>query len=107
MLTYMLAGNTTTSTLEILKGTLMYKRILSGLGLLGAITVLLAACAIVDTSTTSTGPSVHMGGATFLQSSITIHKGDILNIVDDSASAHIITNGTLAGSTQEPAKESR
>jgi plastocyanin len=92
--------------LEILKGTLMYKRILSGLVLFGAITVLLAACAIVDTSTMSTGPTVHMGGATFLQSSITIHKGDMLNLVDDSASPHIVVNGSWVGSTQKPAKES-
>jgi len=47
-----------------------------------------------------------MGGATFLQSSITIHKGDMLNVVDDSASPHVIINGSSAGSIQKPAKES-
>ena len=84
----------------------MYKRILFGLVLFGTITVLLAACAIVDTSTTATGPSVHMSGTNFLQSSITIHKGDMLNLVDDAASTHIITNGSWVGSSQKPAKES-
>src|SRR2546421_1168059 len=102
----MLAGKTTTNTLEILKGTLMYKRILSGLVVFGAITVLLAACAIVDTSTAPTGPTAHMGGSTFLQSSITIHKGDMLNLVDDAGSPHIIVNGSWVGGSQKPGKES-
>ena|ERR1051326_3809245 len=100
----MLAGNTKTQ--EILKGTPMYKRILFGLVLFGTITVLLAACAIVDTSTTASGPTVHMSGTNFTQSSITIHKGDMLNLVDDAASTHIIVNGSWVGSSQKPAKES-
>ena len=84
----------------------MYKRILFGLVLFGTIAVLLGACAIVDTSTMASGPSVHMSGTNFTQSSITIHKGDMLNVVDDSASPHVIVNGSWAGSTQKPAKES-
>ena len=84
----------------------MYKRILFGVVLFGTITVLLAACAIVDTSNMASGPTVHMGGTNFNQSSITIHKGDMLNLVDDAASTHIITNGSWVGSTQKPAKES-
>jgi len=83
----------------------MYKRILFGLVLFGTIAVLLGACAIVDTSTMASGPSVHMSGTNFTQSSITIHKGDMLNLVDDAASTHIITNGSWVGSTQKPAKE--
>jgi len=47
-----------------------------------------------------------MSGTNFTQSSITIHKGDMLNLVDDAASTHIITNGSWVGSTQKPAKES-
>ena len=89
----------------MLKGTLMYKRILFGLVLFGTITVLLGACAIVDTSTMASGPAAHMSGTNFTQSSITIHKGDMLNLVDDVASTHIITNGSWVGSTQKPAKE--
>ena len=84
----------------------MYKRILFGLVLFGTIAVLLGACAIVDTSTMASGPAVHMSGTNFTQSSITIHKGDMLNLVDDAASTHIITNGSWVGSTQKPAKES-
>jgi len=84
----------------------MYKKILFGLVLFGTISFLLAACAIVDTSTMASGPAAHMTGTTFTQSSITIHKGDMLNLVDDAAATHIITNGSWVGSTQKPAKES-
>src|SRR5713226_7553920 len=83
----------------------MYKRILFGLVLFGTITVLLGACAIVDTSTMASGPAAHMSGTNFTQSSITIHKGDMLNLVDDAPSTNIITNGSWVGSTQKPAKE--
>ncbi len=84
----------------------MYKRIVVGLTLFGLLTILLGACAIVDTSTPTNLPTVHMGGSTFLQPSITIHKGDMLNLVDDAASTHIIANGTWDGTTPKPATES-
>ena len=84
----------------------MYKKILFGLVLFGTITVLLAACAIVDTSTMPSGPTVHMGAASFVQTSIAIHKGDSLNLVDDASATHIIVNGSWVNGTQKPAKES-
>src|SRR5436305_356711 len=84
----------------------MYKRIVGGLVIFGILATLLSACAIVDTANTASYPTVHMGGSTFIQTSITIHKGDMLNLVDDAASTHIITNGSWVGSTQKPAKES-
>jgi plastocyanin len=83
----------------------MYKRLFLGLTVFGLLSVLLAACAIVDTSTTSSGPTVHMGGAQFLQTSITLHKGDSLNLVDDVGSPHIVVNGSWAGSTPKNASE--
>src|SRR5256885_10372811 len=83
----------------------MYKRIVGGLVIFGILATLLSACAIVDTANTASYPTVHMGGSTFIQTSITIHKGDMLNLVDDVASTHIITNGSWVGSTQKPAKE--
>jgi plastocyanin len=82
----------------------MYKRISIGLALFGLLTVLLAACAIVDTSA-NTGPTVHMGGSTFTQSSITIHKGDMLNLVDTAPSPHTILNGSWVNSVAKPATE--
>ncbi len=84
----------------------MYKKIVFGLVLFGLLSVLLAACAIVDTSTLNANlPSVSMGGASFIQSSVTIKKGEMLNLVDTAPSTHIITNGSWVGSTQKPAKE--
>ena len=50
----------------------MYKEILVGLVLFGILTTTIAACGIYDVSNTPTGPTVHMGGANFLQSSIKI-----------------------------------
>ena len=83
----------------------MYKRIVGGLVIFGILATLLSACAIVDTANTASYPTVHMGGSTFIQTSITIHKGDMLNLVDDAASTHIIVNGSWQGNTQKPATE--
>ncbi len=82
----------------------MYKRISIGLALFGLLTVLLAACAIVDTSA-NTGPTVQMGGSTFTQTSITIHKGDMLNLVDTAPSPHTILNGSWVNGAAKPATE--
>jgi plastocyanin len=84
----------------------MYKRVFLALSVFGLLSVILAACAIVDTSTTPTGPSVHMGGTNFLQGSITIHKGDSLTLVDDVGSEHIIANGAWVGGSPKPGAES-
>ena len=84
----------------------MYKKMLFGIVLFGLFSVLFAACAIVDTANLNANvPTVNMGGASFLQSSVTIKKGDMLNLVDQSSAEHIITNGSWEGSTQKPAKE--
>jgi plastocyanin len=71
----------------------MYKKILVVLVALGLATVLLAACGIRDINPGG-GPTVHMGGASFIQDSITIHKGDSVLMVDDAASPHIVVNGS-------------
>lgn len=85
----------------------MYKKMLFGVALFGLLSILFASCAIVDTANLNSNiPAVHMGGASFLQSSITIQKGQMLNLIDDSSSPHTITNGSWVGSTQKPAKES-
>jgi plastocyanin len=84
----------------------MYKKLFLGLFVFSLITVLFCACAIRDASTASSGPAVHMGGADFVQHSITIQKGGSVNLVDDVASTHIITNGSWVNGTQVPKKES-
>ena len=68
-------------------------------------TVLFAGCAIVDTSTMPTGPTVHMSGADFVQHSITIKKGQSLTLIDDASSEHIITNGTWDNGVAKPMNE--
>ena len=78
----------------------MYKKILVGLVLFGILTTTIAACGIYDQSNLPTGPTVHMGGANFLESSITISKGQSINLIDDVAVLHIIQNGTWDGNNQ-------
>lgn len=68
------------------------------------LSLLFAACTIKDASLSS-GPSVHMGGSNFIQSTITIKKGDMLNFVDDASSPHIILNGTWDGTTPKSSTE--
>lgn len=59
------------------------------------------------TAGTSSGgePSVHMGPATFIQSTVDVPKGSKLMLIDDGQFLHIIANGTWANSTPKPAKE--
>src|SRR5260370_42710687 len=83
------------------KGTTMYKKILVGLLVFGLLTTILAACAIRDEAGTS-GPEAHMGSATFVQSSVTINKGDSLTLVDDVAVGDIVTNSSSKGNTPHP-----
>lgn len=83
----------------------MYKKVIVGMIAFALMTVLFAACTIVDASTLSTGPQAHMGNAAFKAASITIKKGQKLMLVDDVAVQHIIVNGTWQGSTAVPKLE--
>ena|SRR5690349_810388 len=84
----------------------MYKKLLVGLVLLGILTTTIAACGIYDQSSVPTGPTVHMGGANFLQTSIKISKGQSIDLIDDVAVEHIIKNGTWKGSSMDLKAES-
>src|SRR5260370_33334526 len=84
----------------------MYKKILVCLLVFGLLSTILAACAIRDEAGTS-GPEAHMGSATFVQSSVTINKGDSLTLVDDVAAGQIIKNRAWKGKTQQPPEEKR
>ena len=75
----------------------MYKKILVGLILLGILSTTIASCGIYDQANVPTGPTVHMGAANFLQPSITISKGQSINLIDDVAVPHTIKNGTWNG----------
>jgi plastocyanin len=83
----------------------MYKKIFAGLLLFGMFTIVLAACAIRDTASSANLPTVHMGGTDFIQHSITIPKGSMINLVDDAPSEHIIENGTYVNGIAHPHTE--
>lgn len=83
------------------------KKLLAALIFLSFITLIAAACSR-GTSTGSIGDSastVHMSDLKFVQSSITISKGSTLTLVDDSATPHIIANGSWMNGNAEPMQE--
>src|SRR5437588_2037548 len=81
----------------------MYKKLFFALAFFALLSALLAACAIRATAVA--GPTVQMGSAAFLQTSITVHKGDQLILANPSTQPHNIRNGSWDGSTQKPATE--
>ncbi len=50
-------------------------------------------------------PTVHMGALGFIQNSIILHKGEMLDLVDDTISPHQIENGSWVNSVAKPALE--
>ena len=83
----------------------MLKKFLFAIVVSSLLALLLTGCAIVDTSTQPTGPTVHMSGADFVQHSITVKTGDSITLIDDAASPHTITNGSWVNGVAKPAKE--
>lgn len=79
------------------------KKLIAILVALGLFTVLTAASC--GGSGGSGGPAVHMGETTFTQPSVTISKGSNLNLIDDVAVLHIISNGSWVNSLAKPAIE--
>ena len=71
---------------------------------------LLTACggsASCGSSNSSSGtPTVHMCGNNFVQTSITISKGQSLTLVDDASTTHIIANGSWVNGSAQPKQES-
>ena len=74
----------------------MYKKVLLVTVVFGLLTILFAACTIRDSSQAAAGPAVHMGGADFLQKSVTIKKGESVTFVNDDTVPHNIVS-TSAG----------
>lgn len=71
------------------------------------VTVLIAACSGSSGDGSVSGPAVHMNDTNFVQSSITIKKGDKLTLIDDVAVTHIIENGMWdSNGTAKPKLES-
>jgi plastocyanin len=84
----------------------MYKKFLFSLLGLTLLTIMFSACRIVDASTIPQNPKVHMGTSNFIDTTISIKKGQSIDLVDTVASHHVIANGQWSASNQqEPAKE--
>lgn len=88
------------------------KKLLLAFILFGLLSMSLVACADIYGSS-NTGDSgngnataVHMNETSFLQPSVTIHKGDSINLIDDVAVVHIIMNGSWVNGTAQTKKES-
>lgn len=80
------------------------KRWCALLAFCGIVTLLLMACS----STNAGSPSsnlVHMGDTNFVQSSITIRKGESVTLVADTFVSHVIANGTWDNGTPQSSKE--
>jgi len=86
------------------KETTMLKKMLAGLVVASLLTVLVSACGIREASPIIV-PTVHMGATGFIQDSITLHKGEMLDLVDDSISPHQIENGSWVNGVARPAVE--
>lgn len=67
----------------------------------------LSAILFIGCGSSSNGPNpVHMSGTTFVQSSITIKKGESVTLInDDLVGSHIIANGTWENDGAQPATE--
>jgi len=72
------------------------------LALCSVVTLLLIACS--STGSTS-GNQVHMNDSDFVQSSITIKKGESVTLVADTFIPHTIANGTWKNGTPQLSKE--
>ena len=80
------------------------KKTLTGLIVGSLLTVLVSACGIREASPIVI-PTVHMGAIGFIQDSITLHKGEMLYLVNDSIAPHQIENGSWVNGVARPALE--
>ncbi|HEV2656627.1 MAG TPA: plastocyanin/azurin family copper-binding protein [Ktedonobacteraceae bacterium] len=58
-----------------------------------------------SSSSVASTADVHMSDTNFVQSTVTIAKGGSVNMIDDTATPHIIQNGTWNNGTAKPSKE--
>jgi hypothetical protein len=80
------------------------KKMLTGLIAGSLLAVLVTACSIKEASPVVI-PTVHMGATGFIQDAITFHKGEMLDLEDDSISPHQIENGSWVNGVARPAIE--
>ena len=83
----------------------MQKKLLFGLLGFALLTIIFTSCRVVDASTLPKNPKVQMGQSNFLVPTVSINKGQSIDLVDTVSSNHVILNGRWNGSKQEPKKE--
>src|SRR5690349_7327971 len=72
----------------------MSKKLFAILGICSVLTLVLVACGATSTDASSAPNQVHMNATNFVQSSITIKKGERITLIDDALIPHTIANGT-------------
>ena len=83
----------------------MSKKLFAILGLCSVLTWILVACSATSTDISSAPNQVHMNATNFVQSSITIRKGERITLIDDTLIPHTIANGTWEHGTAKPQDE--
>ncbi len=84
----------------------MHKKLFVFLAMLAFLSLGLAACSIKDSANAAANSvEADMGGASFIQSSVTLKAGQQLNLVDKAASTHIVVNGSWVNGKQVPKVE--
>jgi plastocyanin len=82
------------------------KKLISVVVLLSFVTLLVVACGgSGNGSGGGNSTDVHMGLVNFVQPTVTISKGSSLNLVNDTATVHLIQNGMWKGSIPEAVQE--
>ena len=82
----------------------MVKKMLMVLIVASLLAVLVTGCSVKE-ARPAVIPTVHMGALGFIQDSITFHKGEMLELEDDSISPHQIENGSWVNGVAKPAIE--
>jgi len=82
----------------------MYRKLLFGILALALISVLIAACGIKE-QLAEAKTKVGMGATEFVETEVTIKKGDFITITNDTPALHIIANGIWDGTTAKPGAE--
>jgi plastocyanin len=92
--------------MKVIGETNTMKKLIAVLVALSVVTVLTAAsCGGSGGSGNGNGNDVHMGNTTFTQPSVTISKGSNVNLIDDVAVLHIISNGAWVNGVGTPTTE--
>ena len=84
----------------------MSKKLFALLGLCSVVMALvLVACSANIAATSSAPNQVQMNTTNFVQSSITINKGESITLIDDAQDSHIIANGMWENGTAKSQDE--